>query len=80
MAVTITNMKPGQKHRLRFHGSKQFGNDPYELEMFKVSMTEDNQRAMLSETPDGADFEVYRHPSGRGWAYGTSAERVTVIS
>jgi hypothetical protein len=75
-AKTIRNLKSGEKVRLRFHGSKQFGNDPYELDMTFVELRDNGERAVFSD--DGTEFEAYKYANR--WAYGSSAERLTVVA
>lgn len=74
-AKTIRNLKSGDSVRLRFHGSKQFGNDPYELDMTFVEFRDNGERAVFDD--DGTEFEAYKY-SNR-WAYGSSAERLTIV-
>lgn len=75
-AKTIRNLKPGESVRLRFHGSKQFGNDPYELDMTFVEFRDNGERAVFDD--DGTEFEAYKYANR--WAYGSSAERLTVVA
>lgn len=78
-AKTIRTLKSGEEVRLRFHGSKQFGNEPYELDATFVELREDGNRAVFHLDGDTSDeFEAYKY-SNR-WAYGSSAERLTVIN
>lgn len=72
---TIRRLIPGEKVTLRFHGSKQFGNDPYELDMTFVGLKDNGERAVFDD--DGTEFEAYKHANR--WAYGSSAERLTVV-
>lgn len=76
---TIRTLTRGEEVRLRFHGSKQFGNDPYELDATFAELREDGNRAIFHIDGDPSDeFEAYKY-SNR-WAYGSSAERLTVIN
>lgn len=75
-AKTIRNLKPGEEVRLRFHGSKQFGNEPYELDMTFVELRDNGERAVFSD--DGMEFEAYKYANR--WAYGSSAERLTIVA
>lgn len=79
MAKRISNLKAGEKVRVRFHGSKRFGNEPYELDLiFKgVEGSGDDARALF-EDPTGPDFEAYR--DGGRWAYGMSSERLSLVA
>lgn len=79
MAKRISSLKPGEAVRLRFHGSKQFGNEPYELDLIfeRIEGVGDDARAHFTD-PSGPDFEAYRD-RGR-WAYGMSSERLSIAS
>jgi hypothetical protein len=41
MTKRISSLKPGDNVLLKFHGSKQFGNDPYEMDVKFVEFNED---------------------------------------
>lgn len=79
MAPRITSLKHGDKVRLHCGGSKQFGNDPYELETIFLGITgyvkdedgEDTRRAVFE------DMQAYRF-RGR-WVYGSGAMPLTVV-
>ena len=76
---TIRNLVPGEKVSLHFHGSKQFGNDPYDMNATFVEFNEDKTRAVFAMDGDeSSTFEAYKF-SNR-WAYGSSAERLTIAS
>lgn len=78
MTKRISTLKPGDNVRLKFHGSKQFGNDPYEMDATFVEFKEDKTRAVfLMDGSAGSEFEAYKF-SNR-WAYGSSAERLTIL-
>lgn len=73
MARRIDSLKAGELVDLKFHGSKQFGNDSYELTTKFVGIKgEGNAREAVFE-----DVTAYR--SNGGWAYGTSAEKLTIV-
>lgn len=78
-AKTIRNLVPGENVRLHFHGSKQFGNEAYDMDATFVEFNEDKTRAVFAMDGDaGSTFEAYKF-SNR-WAYGSSAERLTIAS
>lgn len=78
MTKRISTLNPGENVRLKFHGSKQFGNDPYEMDVKFVEFKEDKSRAVFRmDESDGSEFEAYKF-SNR-WAYGSSAERLTIV-
>jgi hypothetical protein len=70
-ARSISTLKPGEKVRLKFHGSKQIGNDPYELEASFVEFTEDGNRAVFDEV------EAYKFNSR--WCYGSGAHKLSIL-
>lgn len=71
---SVSNLKPGDKATLKFHGSKQWGNDPYEMtEEFQGFYTEDGREYAKFES-----FSAYKDDSR--WRYGSSAEVLTVLS
>jgi hypothetical protein len=72
-AKTINGLKAGETVNLQFHGSKRFGNDPYQDEHVFVGFEGegDDKRAVFE-----GGFEAYRY-NGR-WSYGTSAEKLSV--
>lgn len=70
-ARSISSLKPGEKVRLKFHGSKQIGNDPYELDAEFVEFNEDKTRAVFDEV------EVYKF--GTRWSYGSGAHPVSIL-
>jgi hypothetical protein len=72
-AKTINGLKPGESVNLQFHGSKQFGNAPFQDERVFVGFTGEGEekRAIFED-----DFEAYRY-MGR-WAYGASAEKLSI--
>lgn len=75
MGKRIDSLKPDTKVSLRFHGSKRFGNEPSTLDyVFKeIVGTGEDRRAIFDE-----GFEAYRF-NGH-WAYGTSAEHLSLVS
>lgn len=74
-ARSISHLKPGEEVTLRFHGSKQIGNDPYELSGILEGFTEDKTRAVFG---GDADVEVYKF-NGR-WSYGSGAHPVSIVA
>lgn len=73
-AKRISDLKPNETVNLRFHGSKVYGNEPStdEYTFLRFEGHGDDKRAIFD---DG--LEAYRY---RGyWAYGTSAERVSIV-
>jgi hypothetical protein len=78
MIKRISSLKPGDNVLLKFHGSKQFGNDPYEMDVKFVEFNEDKTRAVFRmDDSAGSEFEAYKF-SNR-WTYGSSAERLTIV-
>lgn len=69
----LSNLRIGQEAKIKFHGSKRIGNEPYEAEsVFKGYVGEgDTQRALFE------DFELYKY-SNR-WVYGSGAHLATLI-
>lgn len=77
-ARSISHLKPGDNVELLFHGSRQFGNDPYQLDASFVGFSEDGNRAVFHLDGDtDSGFEAYK--SGGRWCYGTSAERLSIV-
>lgn len=76
--ASIKTLKPGQTAKLRFHGSSNLGNAPWEDTCTLVSITED--RAVFGDphNPTQGQWEAYF--SQRRWRYGTSAEVLSLIS
>ena len=82
MAKRIGSLKVGDQIRLKFHGSKRLGNEPYELDAefagFITGATLDEFRPSFYLDGDKSEvFEAYLY-DGR-WAYGTSAERLSIV-
>lgn len=75
---SISTLKPGEHVNLRFHGSKQFGNEPYEMEAVFVAFNADKSRATFNLNRGEDDFEAYK--TINRWAYGTSAEKLSIVS
>lgn len=69
-AKSISNLQPGETVHLKFHGSKQIGNDPYELTETFQGFSKDGQEAEFES------FTAYRF--NRGWAYGSGAHKLTI--
>lgn len=81
MAKSIAKLTEGEKYTFKFHGSRRLGNSPYEDDLYFQGVTGEGEdrRATLSETVDGKDsFEIYIF--NKRWSYGTSAERISVLS
>jgi hypothetical protein len=74
---SISTLSPGEHVTLRFHGSKQFGNEPYEMSAVFTAFNADKNRATFSLDHGEDDFEAYKYVNR--WAYGTSAEKITVV-
>ena len=72
-AKTINGLKPGETVNLQFHGSKRLGNEPYQntFEFICFEGEGDDKRAIFED-----EFEAYRF-NGH-WAYGSSAEKLSV--
>lgn len=78
MTKRISTLNPGDNVLLKFHGSKQFGNDPYEMDAKFMGFNDDKTRAVFRmDESAGSEFEAYKF-SNR-WAYGSSAERLTIV-
>lgn len=75
---SISTLKPGESVRLKFHGSKQFGNEPYEMSAVFVAFNVDKNRATFNLDAGENDFEAYK--TVNRWAYGTSAEKLSIVS
>lgn len=72
MTKRISSLNPGENVRLKFHGSKQIGNDPYEMDVTFVEFNADKTRAVFDEV------EVYK--SGNRWSYGSGAHPVSILA
>lgn len=70
-ARSISTLKSGEKVRVKFHGSKQIGNEPYELDLVFVEFNEDKTRAVFD------DVELYKF-EGR-WRYGSGAHPASIL-
>lgn len=73
MARRIDSLQPNETVTLQFHGSKSLGNEPYLLEATFEGIigTGEERRAQFDEV------EAYRY-NGH-WAYGTSAEKLSLV-
>lgn len=78
MGKRLDSIAVGEAVTVTFQGSKILGNDSYTLDLVVAGRegTGDDRRVTLDEADGGAEFDVYRF-QGR-WAYGTSAERLSV--
>jgi hypothetical protein len=78
MTKRISTLNPGENVLLKFHGSKQFGNDPYEMDATFVEFNEDKTRAVFRmDESKSSEFEAYK--LSNRWAYGSSAEKLTIV-
>jgi hypothetical protein len=83
MAKRIDKLKSGTQVTLKFHGSKSLGNDPYIEDAIFVGIygVGDDRRArfMSANATIGntGGWDAYRF-NGH-WAYGTSAERLSLV-
>lgn len=80
MAKRISSLQHGDRINLKFHGSKQFGNEPYTLpaEFLGYTGTDDDIHASFALNGSTNDvFEAYR--MGNRWVYGASAERLSIV-
>lgn len=77
MATRIDQLSPGQEVKLKFHGTKSFGNPAYEeVHTFLGMEGEGNDREAIFS--DGyIQWHAYRF-EGR-WAYGSSAEKLSLV-
>jgi hypothetical protein len=73
MAKRIDSLITGDKVRLRYNGSKSFGNEPWEEDVTFIGIvgSGDERRAQFDAV------ELYRFKGF--WAYGTSAERASLV-
>lgn len=82
MARSISNLRPGDKVTLIFHGSRSLGNEPYtdDVELLGFAGEGATQRAQFGnpDYPGQDEWEAYKF-NGR-WCYGASAEKVTVAA
>lgn len=83
MAKPIRSLNPGDKVTLRFHGSKQHGNEPYEMGVECLKFNEDKTIATFRmEDTARTEFEAYKLHNG-GWGrfcYGAEPEKITSVS
>lgn len=73
MARRIDSLKAGDKVRLLFAGSRSLGNDSYEETVIfhGIEGEGEKRRAKFDE------WEAYRFRGG--WAYGSSAEKLSLL-
>jgi hypothetical protein len=81
MARRIDSLKAGETVTLLFRGSKSLGNEPYTDEVIFVGIKGEGEdrRAVFSTGPaagKSGEWEAYRYKGG--WAYGSSAERLSI--
>jgi hypothetical protein len=77
--LRIDNLTPGTTVTLRFNGPKSLGNAPWEEEFLFLGIEgsgDDRHARFTSDDLSGA-WEAYRY-NGH-WAYGSSAERLSLI-
>lgn len=83
MAKPIRSLNPGDKVTLKFHGSKQHGNKPYEMGVEVLTFNEDKTIATFRmEDTARTEFEAYKMHNG-GWGrfcYGAEPEKITSVS
>jgi hypothetical protein len=83
MAKSIRSLNPGDKVSLRFHGSKQHGNDPYEMVVECLNFNENKTIAIFRmEDTAATEFEAYQLHNGGGWgrfSYGAEPEKLTIV-
>ena len=80
MAKRIDSLTAGETVNLKFHGSKSLGNGSHVCEAIFVAINgEGEERRAEFDDADGysSSWEAYRF-NGH-WAYGSSAERLSVI-
>jgi len=77
MAKRISSLQTGESVTLRFHGSKKLGNETHDNAAAFVEIRETGDDAVAVFDLDGMLVEAYRF-NGR-WAYGTSAERLSLV-
>lgn len=78
MAKRISKKNEGQLFHLKFHSSS--GNSGYEMEnvkLLEVFTGDRNEERARFEDSEIGEWEAYRF-NGR-WAYGSSADRLSVI-
>lgn len=83
MARTISDLKSRELVRVKFHGSKRLGNEPYELDLIFEGMVLENGKPTrahftFDENPEPIVIEVYKMDNR--WRYGTSAEVLTLVN
>ena len=75
MSYAVKNLRVNDVVDVLFKGSRSLGNEPYTLEDLQVvGVGED--RVTLSE--EGFEFDIYKY--GLRWAYGSSAEPLSVLA
>ena len=82
MSKRLGSIPVGHFVKIHFRGSKSLGNEPYdEVAQVVAHLGDgDNERVRLSALGYGGadiDFEAYRFEGH--WAYGSSAERLSVL-
>jgi hypothetical protein len=78
MAKRIDSLVPGTEVKLHFHGSKSFGNEPHTLDATFVSVVGEGDAREANFLLNGdSEFAAYRY--GGRWAYGSSAEKLSLV-
>lgn len=76
-------MNPGETILLKFHGSKQHGNEAYEMNVECLEFNETKTLATFRMADTArTEFEAHKQHNG-GWArfsYGASSEKLTVVN
>lgn len=69
----LNTLVPGQEVNLLCHGSKTYGNDPYELDTVFLRYEGEGAARHAVFT----DLTIYKYVNR--WCYGISAERISLI-
>lgn len=81
MSKTISKLTGGEKLRLKFHGSKTLGNEPYELDVTFLGFDGVERNAAFFQLGDeGTNDQFKAYKLSNRWAYGTSSEKLTIVS
>lgn len=83
MAKPIRSLNPGDKVQLRFHGSKQHGNEAYEMgvECLEINEAKTVATFRMADTAR-TEFEAFKRHNG-SWGrftYGAELEKLTVVN
>lgn len=77
MGKRLDSIAPGESVTVKFHGSKILGNDSYTLDLVLSQRTGSGEDRRVTFADGNDTFEVYRYDGH--WAYGTSAERLSIV-